>query len=216
MKHFVSDTHFGHANVLNYSNRPFTSVQEMNEAMILPWNKHVAPNDEVYHLGDFAFMGIEPFRHLLGRLNGKIHVVLGNHDDVIRKNATSLIADGLLSSVQYYKELRHEGHHFMLFHFAGRTWNKAQYDSIHLFGHTHGYLAPRGKSVDVGVDDKNITTEYRPVSIDEVIAFMADRPRHTNHHDGADALATLDRVWDSLSAEAKQEVIDLTNRLTMK
>jgi hypothetical protein len=50
--------------------------------------------------------------------------------------------------------------------------------------------------------------------VDEVLAFMADRTRHTNHHDGADTLATLDRVWDTLPAADKQSVIDLINRIT--
>ena len=186
MKHFVSDTHFGHANVMDYSNRPYSSVQEMNEGLISAWNKQVSPTDEVYHLGDFAFMGIEPFKHLLTLLNGRIHVVLGNHDKVIMKNSDILLKTGLLSSIQPYKEMKHDGRLFVLCHFAMRTWNKAQYDSIHLFGHTHGYLKPRGRSVDVGVDDKNITDEYRPVSMDEVLAFMATRDRHTNHHDEHD------------------------------
>lgn len=183
MHHFTSDTHFGHANVLTYSNRPYSSVQDMNERMVSAWNRQVSPGDTVYHLGDFAFMNFESFRRLLSSLNGKIHVVLGNHDKVIRKNADVLIKDGLLHSVQDYKELKYEGRFIILSHYAKRSWNKAQYDSIHLFGHTHGYLKPWGKSVDVGVDDKHITDEYRPYSMDEVLAFMDAREKHSNHHE---------------------------------
>jgi calcineurin-like phosphoesterase family protein len=51
---FTSDHHFGHENIIRYCNRPFTSVQQMNEIMILRWNGAVLPEDEVYYLGDFA------------------------------------------------------------------------------------------------------------------------------------------------------------------
>lgn len=50
---FTSDTHFDHANVIEYCKRPFSNVEEMNEAMIRNWNKRVMPEDTIFHLGDF-------------------------------------------------------------------------------------------------------------------------------------------------------------------
>lgn len=210
---FTSDNHFFHTKVMEYSNRPYTTGGEMNEKMRDEWNRVVKPNDEVWMLGDVGFARYSTLAEFLKTLNGRKHLVLGNHDEEIWKNREKALADKVFHSIQHYKELKYNGHKFMLFHFAGRTWNKAQYDAIHLFGHTHGYLAPRGRSVDVGVDDKNITDEYRPVSVDEVLAFMENRKRHTNHHDGADALETLEAIWETLSPEYKQAVIDLTNKL---
>lgn len=211
---FTSDNHFFHEKVMEYSNRPYTSGGEMNEKMRDAWNAVVKPNDDVWMLGDVGFAKYDTLVAFLKTLNGRKHLVYGNHDHELQKNETKALADKVFYSMQSYKdELRYNGYKFMLFHFAGRTWNKAQYDSIHLFGHTHGYLTPRGKSVDVGVDDKNITDEYRPISVDEIIAFMANRPRHTNHHDGADTISVLENIWDSLPAENKQEVIDLIDRL---
>lgn len=77
---FISDTHFGHKNILEYEkeHRPFSTVEEMNETIIERWNSVVKQKDTIYHLGDFAFgkKNIE----IASRLNGRKHLVMGNHD----------------------------------------------------------------------------------------------------------------------------------------
>ena len=78
---FTSDTHFGHTNILRYSNRPFKDVNHMNEEIIKRWNALVTPEDTVYHLGDVALGKIDDSLACVGRLNGhKILVDDGNHD----------------------------------------------------------------------------------------------------------------------------------------
>src|SRR5579863_1697262 len=77
---FISDTHFGHKNILEYEKdaRPFSTIKEMNEVIIERWNHTVNRNDIVFHLGDFAFG-----RHNISiaeRLNGKKKLIMGNHD----------------------------------------------------------------------------------------------------------------------------------------
>lgn len=83
---FVSDTHFAHSNMLNFTNyegekvRPeFSSVEEMNEVMIENWNKTIKPSSKVYHLGDICF-NLTEFHKIMPRLNGKKRLILGNHD----------------------------------------------------------------------------------------------------------------------------------------
>jgi len=76
----TSDTHFGHANIIKLSNRPFRDVQHMNEMLIKNWNSVVGPEDHVYHLGDVALGTFEDSIKCLGRLNGIKHLVTGNHD----------------------------------------------------------------------------------------------------------------------------------------
>lgn len=172
----ISDTHWGHKNIIEYSKRPFSSIEDMDEALIKNWNALVQPNDDVWHLGDFAFMKYMQFTTVLRRLNGKINVVLGNHDKVIIENKKDLLTSNLLNSIQDYKEVKYEGKNLILFHFPIKSWNKKHHGAIHCFGHVHSAIPAFAKSVDVGVDNKEITSEYRPISFDELVKFMDKRP----------------------------------------
>jgi calcineurin-like phosphoesterase family protein len=75
MLFFTADTHFGHANIIKYCQRPFSSVEEMNETLIANWNRVVAAEDTVYHLGDVALGDAKP---VLDRLKGKIVLIVGS------------------------------------------------------------------------------------------------------------------------------------------
>lgn len=183
MIHFVSDTHWGHKNIIKYSNRPFKSVEEMNEALIDNWNDVVKPTDVVYHLGDFAFLPYSDLKAIARRLNGEKHFIMGNHDKEISKNRNDLLSSHTFASITSYQEVKAEGHMICCFHYGQRVWNKSHHGSFHLYGHSHGSLPPHGRSVDVGVDCKEITSEYRPVSLDEVVAWMSKREfEQVDHH----------------------------------
>lgn len=76
----TSDTHFYHENVIKYCKRPFTNATEMNAEIIRRWNRVVNGDDIVYHLGDFGFCSKDATKDLVKRLNGRIRLILGNHD----------------------------------------------------------------------------------------------------------------------------------------
>lgn len=76
---FVGDLHFGHHNVINYCNRPYKDVFEMNESITKIWNETVSENDTVYVLGDFS-LNAKYVEMYLPRLNGKKILIVGNHD----------------------------------------------------------------------------------------------------------------------------------------
>ena len=77
---FTSDSHFGHANIIKHCNRPFSSVEEMDEHLISAWNSRVRPSDTIYILGDLIFRSTASPDSYLSRLRGKKHLILGNHD----------------------------------------------------------------------------------------------------------------------------------------
>lgn len=160
----------------------------MNRKMALAWNEVVHPDDLVYMLGDVGFAKPATLIPFLLSLHGKKILVKGNHDKGLLKGGMRqrLIDEGVFQSIHEDLEVTINGQFFILHHYAKRTWNKAHHGSIALFGHTHGELAPLGRSVDVGVDDRNISDEYRPYSLDEVMRFMSKRESHTKHHGDRD------------------------------
>lgn len=169
---FTSDHHFGHKNIITFSNRPFASVDEMNEELIRRWNEKIGKEDDVYHLGDFALMSAGKTRQLLERLNGRIHLIAGNHESAALECASSFVW------IKDYYELTvpdpdaHQGKRFIvLFHYAMRVWNASHYGTWQLYGHSHGELPDDETmlSFDVGVD----CHDYYPLSYDDVKAIMA-------------------------------------------
>lgn len=77
---FTADTHFCHRNIISFCSRPFKDVEEMNETIIANWNRTVGPDDTVFHLGDFCLGGSDEWNRILDRLNGRIYLIMGNHD----------------------------------------------------------------------------------------------------------------------------------------
>ena len=77
----ISDTHFNHARIIDYCNRPYANVKEMDEDMIKKWNETVSNSDVVLHCGDFGLGNKEYISSIVKRLNGKKILILGNHDN---------------------------------------------------------------------------------------------------------------------------------------
>ena len=85
-KYIISDTHFNHANIIKYCNRPFGNVEEMNDTIISNWNNIVKKDDIVYHLGDFFLGSKFDLKKIVQKLNGKIYLIRGNHDRLTVKS----------------------------------------------------------------------------------------------------------------------------------
>lgn len=172
---FTSDTHFGHAALINKGLRKIpkiNNIDEFNSMMITRWNSVVAKHDTVYHLGDFAWHNPEAYRKAL---NGHIHLIEGNHDRLSAKDKK------LFESFSKIKSVKVDSYKIYLCHYAMRVWNQSHHGSWHLYGHSHGSLQedPHSLSFDVGVDCWN----YRPVSFDQIKAKMEKKIwKPVDHH----------------------------------
>jgi calcineurin-like phosphoesterase family protein len=157
---FTSDTHFGDPRVLRIDKRPFASLPEHDAALIERWNAEVGPEDEVWHLGDFA-LHVRPERihELLATLNGRKHLITGNND------GADTLAAPAWTSVQSYTELNVDGAWLVLCHYAFRTWKNIGRGWLDLHGHSHGKLKKQTRQYDVGVD----VWDYRPVTLATIL-----------------------------------------------
>ncbi len=174
---FTSDHHFGHKNIIEFCNRPYRTIEEMDEQLISNWNERAKKNDTVYYLGDFT-LGKVALKYIV-QLNGIIKFIPGGHDTTwLRKLGNSLAEKHellpALTSIKVPGLL-------VLCHYPLLTWEQSHYGSIHLHGHSHNTLGTitnsgderihpeeggkHGKRMDVGVDAQN----YFPISLDEVI-----------------------------------------------
>lgn len=164
--YFTSDHHFGHSGARSFYRRPFASVAAMDQQMLARWNSIIEPQDEVWHLGDFAVrQSPERVRSLLSDLRGQKHLIAGNNDD-----AAVTACDGW-QSVQSYTEIIVDGTRLILCHYPFRTWRDMGKGSINLHGHSHGRLKPQPYQFDVGVD----VWDFRPVRLAELIAQPTPR-----------------------------------------
>jgi calcineurin-like phosphoesterase family protein len=157
---FTSDTHFGDAPRLRVDRRPFASIGEMDRAIVERWNETVGPDDDVWHLGDFALgPKSKGIAELLAALKGRKHLIIGNND------GPETIEQPGWASVQHYAELSVEGKRLVLCHYAFRTWNRMGQGVINLHGHSHGRLKPATRQYDVGVD----VWDFRPVTLATIV-----------------------------------------------
>jgi calcineurin-like phosphoesterase family protein len=171
---FTSDTHFDDEFAIQYFNRPFQSVGEMNSVMVERCNNIVTADDVVYHLGDFTPKNLRPFTKWSSQLNGNLRILPGNIDrlwlqDFVANEKVQVIPP-LISLA--FENLGSEGQPqvIVLCHYSMQVWERSNQGSWHLFGHTHGELKGIGKSFDVGVD----CTDFAPLSVDQV----ADKMTH--------------------------------------
>jgi calcineurin-like phosphoesterase family protein len=157
MKYWLTaDEHYGHQNIIKYCNRPFNSVEEMDNALIENHNRLVGKNDTVIHIGDFTlkktFDGV--FKYI-NRLNGNHEFIRGSHDY-------------WLSGINGHKEIfemEYGKDYIVACHYAMKVWPRSHYGSYMFFGHSHGNLAVDGRSCDVGVD----CNDFKPVLLDDLI-----------------------------------------------
>ncbi|OFZ81374.1 MAG: hypothetical protein A2583_15910 [Bdellovibrionales bacterium RIFOXYD1_FULL_53_11] len=180
---FTADHHFYHSNIIRFCSRPFATVEEMNEELIKRWNAVVAPDDTVYHLGDFS-LAYRPVELFAPRLHGEKHLIMGNHDLCHPRKKKKAAIGGPIYERSGFKTLELErtmviaGETVLLNHFPYLSTEEAKpefqvkFQSLRpkdmgkwlLHGHIHEKWKVKGRMINVSVD----VWDFYPVPITEI------------------------------------------------
>lgn len=161
---FISDTHFGHANILNFKTseghplRPFTTCEEMDEHIVECWNKTVRPCDKIYHLGDVVIN--RKSLSILSRLNGHKRLVRGNHDIFKTKEYMEYFEE--IYGVRVFSKEGIICSHIPLDYesLESRNW-------FNVHGHLHSNVKHHPNYLNISVEQIN----YTPIEMDEIMVI---------------------------------------------
>ncbi len=162
---FTADTHFSDSHIMRQRDARFATIGAHDETLIANWNETVRPDDEIWHLGDFAGGSRARCLEVFSRLNGVKRLARGNHDS--NRILDLPWAEPPVDSVRLTvpdaagAEVR-----LFLSHYAHRAWPGLWRGTRHLYGHTHARLEDTRRSCDVGVD----AWDDRPVSLAAILA----------------------------------------------
>ena len=178
MIYFTSDPHYWHRKVIEYCNRPFETVEDMNITLMNYYNSIVTNADTVYFLGDFAFAGTKKIAEILRELKGNKILILGNHDYQVKAARWKELG---FKEVYNSFTLEHNGFIFKMSHFPwkGSAHDKRNYTQLEkdmskgtflLHGHVHNTWKTKYNMINVGVDVWGL----KPVSLDTIIEMATE------------------------------------------
>ena len=166
----TSDWHLSHDKEFIWKARGYNSVEEMNYDLIKKHNSLVTANDDVYVLGDCCLGMLEQNRELISQFNGRLHIILGNHDGPIRQKMYIELPN--VVECVWAIMLNYHKYHFYMSHFPTLTGNLEKESlkqmTLNLYGHTHqntNFFEDIPYMYHVGVDSHN----GFPVSLDNII-----------------------------------------------
>ncbi len=192
MIYYTADTHFCYAPILR--DRPFQSVEQMDEALIRNWNSTVSADDTVYVAGDIGYNGGHVPCRILARLQGKKHLIRGNHDTAFR-DAPLLFR--YFETVTDFYEIDDGGSHVLLSHYP-MLYDKGGYmvyGHLHNSGAFHDILKRLPRLLNAGTD----VNAYRPVTLRQLIENnrgLRDTPPAARRGAPAEAPGLLPRKAD--------------------
>lgn len=175
MIYYISDIHLGDLRVFNKCSRPFSGLKELENEIVLRWNKKVKDTDVVYVLGDIAEDNYSPAIDVFRRLKGTKHLIVGNHD---LKMLKEIKKSRVFETVEFMKLIDDNGRKVFLCHYPVMDWMEFSRGGYHVYGHIHNKTAEndpayaqikeyfKGKpAYNAGVD----VTNYEPVTLEEMI-----------------------------------------------
>lgn len=171
MIYYIGDTHFGDKRVMELAGRPYSLIEEMDNDILLKWNRRVKDNDTVCILGDFAFS--DEAAWIVEKLQGKKILLLGNHDEVL-----SLETLHKFDRVKTIETIDDGGRSVCLCHYPLLSYNRSVYGGYHVFGHIHNN--PNDKAYSLQAQFPNIfncgadVIGFTPRTLDELMVFKKE------------------------------------------
>lgn len=189
--YLLSDTHFDHANIIEYCTRPFNSAEEMNATLIENWNQRVTYEDTVLFGGDIAMARSEVAIEYANKLQGQLVLLDGNHDDI-----DASVAPFPIMKSYYFDYVYNDTHYeFYYTHWPDKEASNREdernapywasppkwFDGWVLHGHVHNndlenfpFVNPTDKFINLGVE----LLEYTPIKLEELLAIVEQGERY--------------------------------------
>ena len=163
----ISDTHFGHTNIIKYCNRPFRSIEQMEDQLIHNWNKTVSKRDQVLFLGDFGFGEVHQLKKWAQALNGDIIMILGNHD---RSRSTSFWRNEIGMQEVYPEPIIYKK--FFILSHEPIDWVSPKVPVVNIHGHSHDLdiFNINNHHINICVEQIN----YTPIRLNSIIKVCAE------------------------------------------
>ena len=175
MNYFIADLHFGHKNCLAFDNRPFKTIEQHDDYLIEKWNSVVEPDDDVYVLGDISWHSSTKTIEIFQKLNGRKHLIKGNHDGKLLKNRK---LQAQFVEITDYKELYIDDKmSIVLCHYPIPCFKNHYYDWVHFYGHVHtGFEYNMMKNVKFQMENL-YDKPCEMYNVGAMVPFMSYTPR---------------------------------------
>ena len=180
MNYYIADLHISHKRAIEYDNRPFATVEQMDSTLISNWNRVVSKNDTVYVLGDFIWKKEQEWIDILEQLKGNIVLIKGNHDpDRLSGKTKKYFAD-----IKDYKEIDDNGYKVIMCHYPIPFFkHDFETNTVMLYGHVHKsieyqYLKDLKDELKKATSDKHPTGNF--INIGCMMPYMQYTPRTLN------------------------------------
>lgn len=188
---FTSDLHMFHKNILKHcparqaicGAKDENDVEAWDKWLIEKWNSTIGKKDLVYILGDFAFGSPESVKKLLGKLNGKKFLILGNHDkssEHLDNYFVQITQQKLVTFKKSNFDFLDEDFQVFMCHYAMITWPSKHYGVVQCMGHSHGRLDDYNEEstdlrVDVGIDGK--LANFNFITLEQLYKYFKNKTK---------------------------------------
>lgn len=175
MNYYLADTHFGDTNCLHFDNRPFLTIEEMDNTIIQRWNEVVSNADTVYILGDFSWYKEQKTIEILKSLSGNKILIRDNHD----KFESTAFKSQFIKIVDYL-EVEDNGKHIVLCHYPLPYYKNHFYGRYLFYGHVHTSFEYNMVKHDIMLMNDLYNRPCQMFNVGVMIPYMNYAPKTAN------------------------------------